>query len=173
LRRTLGDRPRVVLISAVMVIFALVALVVVTQRGDRASAGEPQAGELPSFGIDLIHCPKAEPEKLPPDALAGATEAALDHVPSKAVVAYIDGEAATTEGAYVRSAYLTGDGGASRPGIIRHICRERPRYAERLLDRSVEVNAVFPAAFPSASLSQHTVYVAKFEGDYRVYAIGH
>src|SRR3712207_9412446 len=35
-----------------------------------------------TLGIDLRSCPKAEPQELPPDALAGATEAALDQVPS-------------------------------------------------------------------------------------------
>jgi hypothetical protein len=66
-------------------------------------------------------CPKAEPGKLPPNSLAGATEATLDQV---------------------------------------------------LLDYSVEVNIIFPEV-ESAGLSQPSVYVAKFEGDYRVYAIGH
>ena len=78
-------------------------------------------GSPASLGIDPMKgtYPKAEPGKLPPNALAGATEAALDQV---------------------------------------------------LLDRSVEVNFIFPEV-ESASLSQHSVYVAKFEGDYRVYAI--
>lgn len=181
MRGALGDhRWRLVLISAVamMALVALAAAAVVTQRGDPgASANEPQTEEPPaSLGIDLVHCPKAEPEKLPPDALAGATEAALDQVPSVFghVIAYIDGEARTSEGAYASSAYLTEGGSASRPGIIQDICRERPQYGQRLLDRSVEVNMFFPEVErESASLSQHTVYVAKFEGDYWVYAIGH
>jgi hypothetical protein len=174
LRPGLGNRrARLVLIAAVVALVVLAAAAMVTERGDRASANEPQAKGPPGLGIDLVHCPKADPEELPPDALAGAVEAALDHVPSRDVIAYIDGKARTTEGAYASSAYLTGDGGASRPGIIREMCRERPQYAKRLLDRSVEVNIVFPDAFPSASLSQHAVYVAKFEGEYRVYAIGH
>ncbi len=186
MRGALGDhRWRLVLISAVamMALVALAAAAVVTQRGDPGtSANEPQTEEPPakeppaSLGIDLVHCPKAEPEKLPPDALAGATEAALDQVPSVFghVIAYIDGEARTSEGAYASSAYLTEGGSASRPGIIQDICRERPQYGQRLLDRSVEVNMFFPEVErESASLSQHTVYVAKFEGDYWVYAIGH
>lgn len=154
-----------------MALVALAAAAVVTQRDDPgASTKEPPA----SLGIDLVHCPKAEPEKLPPDALAGATKAALDHVSSGEVVAHIDGEALTTEGAYASSAYLTEGGRASRPGVIRDLCRERPQYAKLLLNRSVEVNIFFlEVEKESASLSQHSVYVAKFEGNYRVYAIGH
>jgi hypothetical protein len=163
-----------------VVIVAVVALAVAAvaiQRGDRVSANEPQAkGSPASLGIDPMKgtCPKAEPEELPPDALAGATEAALDQVPSVfgRVVAHVDGEAQTSEGAFAFSAQLTEGGSASRPGIIRDMCRERPQYTQLLLDRSVEVNIILPEV-ESASLSQHTVYVAKFEGDYRVYAIGH
>jgi hypothetical protein len=78
-------RSRLVLIVAAVaaVLVALAAVAVATQRGDLASANEPQAKEPPtSLGIDPMKgtCPKVEPEKLPPDALAGATEAALDQV---------------------------------------------------------------------------------------------
>jgi hypothetical protein len=61
-----------------------------------------------SLGIDLIYCPKAEPQKLPPDALAGAaTEAGLDQVLS------IFGEVDATEHAYVVAAHLVNaDSGA-------------------------------------------------------------
>jgi hypothetical protein len=174
-----SHRSRLILIVAVaMAAFvALAAAAVVSQRDDRASANEPQAEEPPaSLGIDPMKgtCPKAEPEELPPDALAGATEAALDQAPSVfgRVVAYVDGETQTSEGAYASSAYLTEGGRASLPGVIRGTCRDRPQQANLLLDRSVEVNMIFPEV-ESASLSQRTVYVAKFEGDYWVYAIGH
>jgi hypothetical protein len=54
------------------------------------------------------------------------------------------------------------------------MCRKRTQYGQLLLERSAEVNINFPEVErESASLSQHTVYVAKFEGDYWVYAIGH
>jgi hypothetical protein len=178
LGRASGNRrSRLVLIAAVVTVavVALAVAAVAIQRGDRVSANEPQVkGSPASLGIDLIHCPKAEPEELPPDALAGATGAALDQVPSVfgRVVAHVDGEARTSEGAYAFSAQLTEGGFASRPGIIRDMCRERPQYAQLLLDRSVEVTIILPEV-ESASLSQHAVYVAKFEGDYRVYAIGH
>jgi hypothetical protein len=114
-------------VVAIVAIATLVATAVVNQRGDRGSANEPQAEEPPpSLGIDLIHCPKAEPEELPPYALAGATEAALDQVPSVFghVIAYVEGEALTSEGAYAGSAYLTEGGRASRPG-------DNPRYVPR------------------------------------------
>jgi hypothetical protein len=161
------------------VLVALAAAAVATQRSDLASANEAQSREPPtSLGIDPMKgtCPKAEPEKLPPDALAGATESALDQVPSVFghVIAHADAKTLPSEGVYASSAYLTEGGSASRPGIIRDMCRERPQYGQRLLERSVEVNMIFPEVERvSASLSQHTVYVAKFEGDYWVYAIGH
>jgi hypothetical protein len=123
-----------------------------------------------TLGIDLRSCPKAEPEKLPPDALAGATEAALDQIPS------VFGDAKTTEGAYAVAAYrMKGGSGpfGPRPGIVQDMCRERPQYAKRLLERSVEVDLIFPKLQPSASLSQHTVFVARFQGDYWVYGVGH
>jgi hypothetical protein len=122
-----------------------------------------------TLGIDLRSCPKAEPEELPPDALAGATEAALDQVSS------VFGDVETTEGAYAVAAYrMKGGSGpfGPRPGIVRDMCRERPQYAERLLERSVEVDLIFPKLQPSASLSHNTVFVARFQGDYRVYGVG-
>src|SRR5215216_3762820 len=94
-----------------------------------------------TLGIDLRSCPKAEPEELPPDALAGATEAALDQVRS------VFGDLKTTEGAYAVAAYRM-EGGSGpfgpRPGIVQEMCRERPQYGERLLERSVEVDLIFP-----------------------------
>ena len=53
-----------------------------------------------------------------------------------------------------------------RPRIVRDMCREQPHHGERLLERSVEVDLIFPRLQPSASLSQHTVFVAGFQGDY-------
>lgn len=167
-------RSRLVLIVAAVraVLVALAAAAVATQRGDLASANEPQAKEPPtSLGINPMKetCPKAEPEKLSPDALAGAMESALDQVPSVFghVIAHADGDTLTSEGAYASSASLTEGGSASRLGMIRDMCRERPQYGQRLLQRSAEVTIFFPEVeWESASLSQHTVYVAKFEGDY-------
>ena len=120
--------------------------------------------------IDLGSCPKAEPEELPPNALAGATEAALDQVPS------VFGDVKSTEGAYAVAAYrMKGGSGpfGPRPGIVRDTCRKRPQYAGRLLERSVEVDLIFPKLQSSASLSQHTVFVARFRGEYWVYGVGH
>jgi hypothetical protein len=122
-----------------------------------------------TLGIDLGSCPKAEPEELPPNALAGATEAALDQVPS------VFGDVKATEGAYAVAAYrMKGGSGpfGPRSGIVRDTCRERPHYAGRLLERSVEVDLIFPKLQSSASLSQHTVFVARFRGEYWVYGVG-
>jgi hypothetical protein len=123
-----------------------------------------------TLGINLKSCPKAEPEELPPDALAGATEAALDQVPS------VFGDVKSTEGAYAVAAYRMKDGSGPfgpRPGIVREMCRDRPQYGERLLERSVEVDLIFPKLRWSASLSQATVFVARFQGEYLVYGVGH
>jgi hypothetical protein len=139
-------------VAVVMAAFvALIAAAVVVQRGDRASANEPQAKE--PLGIDPMKgtCPKNEPEKLPPDALAGATEAAL---------AYFEG-LEDAEGAYAVA--------ASRGG--NQMITEGFGCSKLLRSRSVTVNLIFPKMLPSASLSQHTVFVAKFEGDYRVWEI--
>jgi len=143
-------------------------------QGETTARIEPTAPTTTSssstLGIDLRSCPKAEPEELPPDALAGATEAALEQVLS------VFGDVKTTEGAYALAAYrMKGGSGpfGSRPGTVREMCRERPHYGERLLERSVEVDLIFPKLRPSASLSQHTVFVARFEGDYWIYGVGH
>ena len=141
-------------------------------QGETTARIEPTAPTTTSsstLGIDLRRCPKAEPEELPPDALAGATEAALDQVPS------VFGDVKATEGAYAVAAYrMKGGSGpfGPRPGIVRDTCRQRPQYAERLLERSVEVDLIFPKLQSSASLSQHTVFVARFRGEYWVYGVG-
>jgi hypothetical protein len=157
-----NHRSRFVLIAAVavVVLVALAVAVVVTQRGDRASANEPQAKEPTNLGIDLTHCPKAEPEKLPPNALAGATNAAL---------AYFE-DVEEAEGQYAVSA----ERGLLDGGFFRYNCPElSPQRAKLLQKRTVVVSLEWPKMFPSASLSQHTVFVAKFEGEYRVWWMFH
>jgi hypothetical protein len=69
--------------------------------GGSSPDSEPTHQSTPptTLGIDLRSCPKAEPEELPPNALAGATEAALDQVPS------VFGDVKATEGAYAVAAY--------------------------------------------------------------------
>jgi hypothetical protein len=176
-RGALGDhRWRLVLISAVAMValVALAAAAVVTQRGDPGASTkepqakgpqtkEPQTKEPPaSLGIDLVHCPKAEPEKLPPYALADATEAALDQVPS------VFGDVEANEGAYAVAAYLGESGLGRSPMITKGL-----GCSKLLQDRSVTVDLIFPKMLPSASLSQHTVFVARFRGDYWVWGVGH
>ncbi len=168
--------------SIVVLVLAVGLLLAGCNDGRRSEAGayqgetsariEPTAPTTTSstLGIDLRRCPKAQPEELPPDALAGATETALDQVPS------VFGDVKATEGAYALAAYrMKGGSGpfGPRPGMVRQMCRERPQYGERLLKRSVEVDLIFPKLRPSASLSLHTVFVARFEGDYWVYGVGH
>jgi hypothetical protein len=150
--------PIVAAVTAVLV--ALAAAAVATQRGDLASANEPQAKEWPTRpGIDFMHCPKIEPEQLPPNALAGATNAAL---------AYFE-DVEDAEGQYAESANRGLDG-----EFFRHNCPElSPQHAKLLQERTVTVSLQWPKMFPSASLSQHTVFVAKFEGEYRVWWMRH
>lgn len=169
LGRAFGDhRSRLVLITAVAmaVLVALAAAVVVTQRGDRASANEPRAEEPraeeppASLGIDPMKgtCPKVEPEKLPPDALAGATETALAHfenveeAESQYAVSAERGEYATHNEFYKNCTDLS------------------PQRGRLLQERSVEVHLIWPKMFPSASMSQHSVFVARFDSEYRVWA---
>ncbi len=165
-------------IIAVIATAGVIFLSGCAQQQDAGSAASPDSEHSHhstttsrrTLGIDLRSCPKAEPEELPPNALAGATEAALEQVPT------VFGDVKTTEGAYAVAAYrMKGGSGpfGPRPGIVRDMCRERPQYAERLLERSVEVDLIFPKLQPSASLSQHTVFVARFQGDYWVYGVGH
>jgi len=147
----------VLIVAAVTVVLAALAAAA-TQRGDLASANEPHVKVPPtSLGIDPMKgtCPEVEPERLPPDALAGATEAALDQVPS------VFGHVEANEGAYAVTASRGGDQRITK-GF---------GCSELLRDRSVTVTLIFPKMLPSASLSQHTVFVAKFEGDYWVWGI--
>lgn len=134
-------------------------------QGSNEPAGKPPA----SLGIDLVHCPNAEPEQLPPDALADAANAALDQAPLifGYVGAYENGKAQTIKGVYGEAAYLAKSGLGRSPMI-----RQGLGCGKLLQDRSVTVDLVFPEV-QSASLSQHTVFVARFGGDYWVWGIGH
>jgi len=94
--------------------------------------------------------------------LVGATAVALDQAPS------VFGDVRTTEDVYAIVAYrIKGGVGpfGPRPGIVRDMCRAQPQHGKRLLERGVEVDVIFPMLQPSASLSQHTVFVARFQGD--------
>jgi hypothetical protein len=134
---------------------------------NRASANEPAR----IFGADPRHadprerpgCPKAVPQKLPPDALAGATRAALVYFEN---IEEAEGQYAVAayRGLYAtRSEFWTaGD------------CPELSPQQEKLLQRrSVEVHLIWPKMEPSASMSQRIVSVARFDGEYRVLAWVH
>jgi len=160
-RASRNHRSRLILMVAVavVVLVALAAVAVMAKRGDRAPANEPRAKEPTSLGIDLMRCPKAEPEKLPPNALAGATNAAL---------AYFE-DVEEAEGQYAVSAER-----GLRGEFYRYNCPELSVQRAKLLQkRTVVVSLQWPKMFPSASLSQRTVFVAKFEGEYRVWWIFH
>jgi hypothetical protein len=58
--------------------------------------------------------------------------------------------------------------------FFRHNCSElSPELAKLLQRRTVVVSLQWPKMFPSASLSQHTAFVAFFEGEYRVWWMFH
>ncbi len=104
-------------------------------------------------------CPTAEPDKLPPNALAGATNAAL---------AYFEG-IEDAEGQYAVSA----NRGLDAESFLPNCSELSPERAKLLQRRTVVVSLRWPKMFPSASLSQRTVFVAKFEGEYRVWWMWH
>lgn len=85
----------------------------------------------------------------------------MDQVPS------VFGDVAANEGAYVEVAYL-GKTGLGRSDTI----REGLGCSRLMQNRSVTVDLVFPELEPSASLSRHTVFVARFRGEYRVWGVG-
>lgn len=107
-------------------------------------------------------CPKAIPDKLTADALAGATKAAL--IQSPAVYK------ADTKSRYAVSADLTA--GTSRRAFhypayeIWKICAGSS--GKFFVARSVEVDMMFPEEKQKA-----IAFVAQFGGRYRIWAIGH
>lgn len=114
------------------------------------------------LGLDPVKstCPTAESDKLPPNALVGATDAA---------VANFEG-IEDAEGQYAVSANRGLDGESFRPS-----CSELSSEGAKLLQRrTVVVSLRWPKMFPSArSGSRRTVFVADFEGEYRVWWMFH
>jgi hypothetical protein len=103
-------------------------------------------------------CPR-EAERLPPDALAGATHAALRDARR------MFGRR-RTRGMRAVSATLATS--AERGPMVRHDCG---RSIQR---RTVVVDLLYVAELPSASLSQGSLAVSLFpDGEYRVWSILH
>ena len=150
-------------------VVAVLALIVIT-TGATALAQDTKKDPPPDISRPPVdkpdptknECPNAEPDKLPPRALAGATRAALTSVPEIYGVP-------RSEDRYAEAAFR----GLQAPLNEFHktACPNRPKYGKLLQKRSVQVNMVFPKYKSSASLSEHWVLVARFDEEYRVWGV--
>jgi|SRR6516225_7837138 hypothetical protein len=101
-------------------------------------------------------CPKQRPQRLPGNALAGATLAALNE-------AHLIYRGVDLSGMRATEAILAADDPA-RGGYAGLHC------GHLVQSRSIVLYLQFPALLPSASLSEGVVLVARFSGQYRVWA---
>lgn len=101
-------------------------------------------------------CPRQEPQRLPADAIAGASLAALAQ--ARAIYRGLD-----RKGMRVTEAVL-GDDDPAHGGYAGRNC------GHLVQSRLVVVFLQFPALLPSASLSEGVVLVSRFAGRYRVWA---
>lgn len=145
-------------LAAVVVAAALIAPASAQERGDSARVDQ----RVPLASAAAGGCPRATPEVLPTNALAGATEAALAEAPRLY-------ENMNSKGRYAEAAYRGMAAPVNR--FYRSVCPGREDHGRRLQRRSVQVNMIFPKLLPSASLSQHWVFVARFDGEYRVWGV--
>jgi hypothetical protein len=136
--------------SALLVGAALGALEA-TGRDSGATAARQTGGACPRKALPL-----------PPDALAGATRAALREAPS------LYGGTRGID---------TGDRRATRAAVAnvagtrgRQVRRECARRAQR---RTVVVGLEFPRMLPSASLSQGTLFISRLGRGYQVWHVAH
>lgn len=99
-------------------------------------------------------CPRPRPQRLPPDALAGAVLAALRQ--GRGVYGGVSGIGATRA--------VLADDDPVRGSYAGHNCGALVRH------RTVVVYLRLPSRTPSASLSEGVVLVSRFSGRYRVWA---
>jgi hypothetical protein len=130
---------------------AAVASTLVVAVPSLAASAAAQRPHAPS-------CP-LHPQVLPGNAIAGATELAL----SRASALYPDLD---TRGAVATSAARAAYAGVRGAQVVREC-------GDRVGDRTVVVQMLFPRMLPSASLSQSTVFVDRENGAYRVWEIAH
>src|SRR3954452_11511933 len=131
--------------------FALALLLAVWTQPVDAHGG---AGPLPHASQG--RCPRLHAERLPADALAAATRAALDQAPTIYRGTKLRGMRV------VKADLATRD--PDRGGYPKAKC------GAALQRRTVVVYLDFPAMLPSASLSQGLVLVSRFAGAYRIWA---
>jgi hypothetical protein len=145
---------RVLAVVATVVVAGVAALLLAPGGRFRAHADAlSQPLPQPSEG----GCPKQQMQRLPSDAVARAADAALDQAPA----VY---RGTKLGGMRVTEAILATLDDAGRGGYARTACGRRAQQ------RTVVVSLEFPAMRPSASLSQGVVLVARFSGQYRVWA---
>lgn len=149
------------ILAVVAVAAALIAPVSAQERDEPARADRLDR-PAPLASAAAGSCPGATPEVLPTDALAGATRAALAEAPRLY-------EGMNSKGRYAEAAYRGMAAPVNR--FYKSACPGRPEHGRRLQRRSVQVNMIFPKLLPSASMSQHWVFVARFDGEYRVWGV--
>ena len=125
-----------------------------TARLTAASAVRPIAAEAARFSV----CPRPALQ-LRADSVQRAADAAL----ASAARLY---PGVNTRGTEVMAADRSAFAGA-RGGQVKVLC------GQRVADRTVVVQMLFPRMLPSASLSEAVVFVARFASGYRVWYIAH
>ena len=103
-------------------------------------------------------CP-LHPQALPGNAIAGATELALSR--ASALYPGLD-----TRGAVATRAAQAAYAGVRGAQVVREC-------GDRVGNRTVVVEMLFPRMLPSASLSESTVFVDREGGAYRVWEVAH
>ncbi len=137
--------------------FAVVAVAVLFGGAGSGVRAQAERAGLPLGAPFQARCPKLRPQRLPGDATAGATLAALAQAPTVYRGTKLKGMRATKAG-------LARLDDTARGGYARAAC------GRRVQNRTVVVYLEFPAMRPSASLSQGVLLVSRFAGQYRVWA---
>ncbi|HEV2815510.1 MAG TPA: hypothetical protein VGW10_19790 [Solirubrobacteraceae bacterium] len=119
-----------------------------------AGGGSSEPG---ARGNDNPRCPR-DAQRLPPDALAGATHAALAHARERFGAKHAPD---------IRAVAAALGPNAGRGGQVRYEC------GRRIQRRTVVVDLLYAQFLPSASLSQGTLAVSLIDGRYRVWLILH
>jgi len=123
-----------------------------------AAGGRAVNAPVPASSQESQECPK-HARKLPADALAPATLAALEEAPE------IYGED-TTEGMKATKT-------ARAPFDSERGPQAKEECGKKAWRRTVVVYLHFPAIEPSASLSQGVLFVSRFDDGYKVWRVVH
>ena len=140
-------------LAGALAVLAVAGLAVLVTAGD--GAGQHQVTDPPTS--KATSCPEGA-KPLPADALAGATEAALDQAEQRY-------EGINTKGARAMKAARAV--ASNRGEQVERTCGKRAR------SRTVVIDLLFPRMLPSASLPQGVVFVARFEGGFRIWQVAH